>query len=447
MKLFPKDFLWGTATSAYQIEGAWNEDGKKPSVWDTLTQAQGRAHGSIPGNVACDHYHRWPEDIGLMKQLGVNAYRFSFSWARVLPDGTGHVNRKGLDFYKRLLNALRESGITPAATLYHWDLPQALEDRGGWVNRDAKDWYAEYAALMFREFKGLVPIWATLNEPIINWVVYGQGGNDPSKADEKKGKAAMHHAMLAHGEGVKAFRAEGMGEAKIGIVVDIWKRHPARDCEEDRALARHEDENAHRFFLDALFKGRYSDYILDDMKKSGVLPDIRSGDNELIAQPLDFYGLNAYNRIMVSADPAAIEERRKSGLSAGNYLDNGSELYPQAIYDAIQLVRDEYGLKIPIYITENGTCNCNEGVVDGQVHDADRIRYIRAFLSELHRAIEEGADVRGYFHWSLLDNYEWWSGFAPRYGLVHVDFDTQKRLFKDSAWFYRDVIARNGLES
>lgn len=328
MKIFPRNFLWGTATSAYQIEGAWNEDGRGPCIWDTFTQTPGNTYQNISGNVACDHYHRWPEDIRLMKELGVNAYRFSFSWSRILPEGVGKVNQKGLDFYKRLVDALLEAGIMPCATLYHWDLPQALEDQGGWANRQVKDWYGEYAALMFRNFKGQIPMWFTLNEPIANWVGYGLGVFAPGHKDPKLGKAAMHHAMLAHGEGVQAFRAEGMGDSQIGVVVDIWKRHPLRDCPEDIALARHEDENAHRFFLDAIFKGHYSDYILNEMHENGTCPEIRPEDNRLIAQPIDFYGMNVYNRTMVCADPALLQQPDPQEKRGGNYLDNGTELYP-----------------------------------------------------------------------------------------------------------------------
>lgn len=448
---FPKSFLWGAATSAYQVEGAWNADGRGPSIWDTFSQTPGKTWNDISGNVACDHYYRYSEDIAHMKRLGLHSYRFSFSWPRILPEGTGKVNHKGLDFYKRLVDELLENGIRPNATLYHWDLPQALEDRGGWTQRDVKDWYAEYASLLFREFNGLIPMWATLNEPIALYVGYGIGIFAPGRRSQKDAKAAMYHALLAHGEGVKAFRAEGMKDSQIGIVVDIWKRHAARDRPEDHALARRGDENGHLFFLDPIFKGRFSDYILDQMKADGTLPDIRQGDLELISQPIDYYGLNVYNRILVSTDPALSTDPAMQGNKqkhiGGNFLDNGSEFYPKAVYDAAMLLKNEYGLSIPIYITENGTYNCGEDVVEGRIHDEERMRYVRGFLEWTHKAIQDGADIRGYYAWSLMDNYEWSAATSRRYGLIHVDFDTQQRIWKDSAYWYQEVIANNGLRT
>ena len=290
--IFQDDFKWGVATSAYQIEGAWNEEGKGPSIWDTFTQTPGKVWRDISGDIAVDHYHRFREDIKHMKEIGVNSYRFSFSWPRVLPNGTGQINQKGLDFYKRLVNELLENDISPNATLYHWDLPQVLENKGGWTNRDVKDWFGEYASLMFREFNGLVPMWATLNEPIAIYAGYGLGFFAPGIRDEKLGKAAKHHALLAHGEAVKAFRAEGMKNSEVGIVIDIWKRHAARNCQEDIELVKRGDENSFLFFLNPIFKGHYSDYILNQMRNEGTLPDINPGDLELISQPIDFYGLN-----------------------------------------------------------------------------------------------------------------------------------------------------------
>ncbi|WP_338533659.1 GH1 family beta-glucosidase [Paenibacillus peoriae] len=448
--LFPKDFVWGVATSAYQIEGAWNADGKGPSIWDTFTQAPGKVWNNIPGNVACDHYHRYEEDIAHMKKLGIGSYRFSFSWSRILPEGTGRINDKGLDFYKRLVNALLENGISPNATIYHWDLPQSLEDRGGWTNRDIKDWFAEYAGLLFHEFNGLIPMWSTLNEPIAFSVGYGMGIFAPGRTSPKDAKAAMHHGLLAHGEGVQAFRAQNMENSQIGIVIDIWKRHAARDIPEDLELARNGNENAHLFFLNPIFKRRYSDYILEQMSLDGTLPDIRSNDMEIISQPIDYYGLNVYNRVIVSTDPELSTEKpvvgeRKKHLG-GNFMDNGAEFYPKAVYDAIKMLKSEYDISIPIYITENGTPNCSEEVQNGRIQDLERIRYLKGFLHWTHKAIEEGADIRGYYAWSLIDNYEWPAGFSSRFGLIHVNFETQERIWKDSANWYQRVIAENGIK-
>ena len=447
-KKMPKDFLWGVATSAYQIEGAAAEDGKGPSIWDTYSRVPGNIVGNRTADVACDHYHRYRDDIRHMKALGISSYRFSFSWSRIFPDGTGPVNQKGLDFYHRLVDELLENGIVPNATIYHWDLPQALQDRGGWADRSIKDWYAEYASKLFREFNGTIPYWATLNEPIAIYIGYGMRGHfPPGLGDERLGKAAKHHAMLAHGEGVKAFRSENMKDGRIGVVVDIWKRHPARDVEADRALALKEDENSFRVFLNGMFKGIYSDYILEQMAREKTRPVILPDDMALMSPKLDFFGLNVYNRVVVSDDKEYKRSQQEEAVKkGGNFLDNGIEYYPQAAYDAISMFRKDYDATIPILITENGTYNCQEELVEGQIHDLDRIRYIQGFLEQIGRAVEEGADVRGYYLWSLLDNFEWNVATDCRFGLLHVDFETQERIWKDSAYWYRDVIARNGVD-
>lgn len=441
---FPSNFIWGVATSAYQIEGAWNEEGRAPSIWDTFSHTPGKCFNNETGDVACDHYHRYLEDIDHMKKLGIKSYRFSFSWSRILPKGQGRVNDKGLDFYKRLVDGLLDADIMPNATLYHWDLPQALQDRGGWANREIMDWFGDYASLLFRKFGAVIPFWSTLNEPIANYVGYGLGLFAPGIKDEKQGKAAMHHALLAHGAGVRAFRAEKMGDSKIGVVVDIWKRHPRRDCPEDHAMALDGDENSFRFFLDPIFTGRYSPYILSQMEKAGTTPDIRPDDLLLISQPIDFYGLNVYNRIVVGEKTEPSLETSKDNFKGGNFMENGVEFYPEAAYDAITLLRKDYNLKIPIYVTENGTYSYNDMPVDGKVHDIERIRYYEGFLESILRAINEGADVRGYYLWSLLDNYEWTAATSRRFGLLHVDFSSGRRLWKDSAYWYQKVIADNG---
>lgn len=442
---FPKDFIWGVATSAYQIEGAAFEDGKGPSIWDVFSRIPGKIHGNMTADVACNHYHLYKEDIRHMKELGVKSYRFSFSWPRIIPDGTGKVNEKGLDFYKRLVDELLKNDIIPNATLYHWDLPHALQNRGGWLNREIIEWFAEYASLLFREFNGLIPLWTTLNEPIAIYIGYAKRFFPPGLNEERFGKAAVHHAMLAHGEAVKAFRAENVKNGKIGVVVDVWKRHPARDCEEDRALALKEDENSFRLFLNGMFKGIYSEYILEQMERENTMPDIRPGDMELMSQKLDFYGLNVYNRVVVSADAEFLKRREEQmKRQGGNFLDNGSEFYPEAAYDAIMMFRRDYDANLPIYITENGTPNCNEEIIDGQIHDHDRIRYVKGFLAQIHRAIQEGANVKGYYLWSLLDNFEWTVATSARFGLIHCNFETQERIWKDSAYWYKKVIEQNG---
>ncbi len=440
---FPLGFVFGTATSAFQIEGAWNEDGKGPSIWDTFGHTPGTVHRDIPGDVAVDHYHRYPEDIALLRELGVASYRFSMSWPRILPEGTGRVNRAGLDFYRRLVDELLESGISPLATLYHWDLPQALEDRCGWANRDIALWFRDYAALVFEEFAGLVPRWATLNEPISMWVGYGMGVFAPGHADPRLGKQAMHNALLAHGEAVRAFRERDAPGAEIGIVVDVWKRHPATDDPADQALADRDEDDSFRFFLNPLLTGAYGGRIVERLTREDTMPDVRDGDLELIASPVDFLGLNVYARVVVSAEhPNPIWWEGDGSRLGGNFLDNGLEFYPKAAYDAIRLVRDEYGWQGPVYITENGTADADDA---DPIDDQERIRYVRGFLEWIERAVREGANVRGYYLWSLLDNYEWNAGFSKRYGIVHVDPDTLERTPKASFAWYRDVISRRGV--
>lgn len=438
---FSKDFLFGVATSAPQVEGGALEDGKGLSIWDTFARIPGSiADNTIP-DVSCDMYHRYKEDFQLMKELNIESYRFSFSWSRILPEGKGRVNQKGLDYYKRLIDELNRLNIIPNATLYHWDLPYELEREGGWLNRDVVKWYGEYASLLFREFGSSIPMWATINEPIATYVGYGQGRFAPGKRGEAFGRQANHHILLAHGEGVKRFREENIKDSQIGIVVDIWNHHPFRpDNKEDIALAELENEKSYRSYLNPIFKGAYTEELLTYMKQNNCMPVMEEGDMEKIAVPMDFFGLNCYNRVVDCAD-SSVMKKEEQKYTGGNFMDNGSEYYPKAVYDAIHILKEDYGVNIPIYITENGTYNCNEEVTaDKKVHDTDRIAYIKGFLQWISKAIEEGADIRGYYTWSLLDNWEWSRGYTYRFGLVHTDFETQERICKDSALWYRDFI-------
>ena len=436
---FSKDFIWGVATSAGQIEGGWDADGRTPSIWDTFSEKPGKIfHGETP-HIACDSYHHYLRDIRNMKDLGVNSYRMSISWSRVLPQGTGPLNQAGLDYYKRVFTALREADILPNVTLYHWDLPQVLEEKGGWRNRDSIEWYGEYADKMFRALGDLVPMWVTINEPIATYVGYALGGFAPGYTNEAWGNQARHNILVAHGKGVEAFRAAALPDAKLGIVIDIWKRHALTDSPEDAALVRDEDERNWKFYTDPIFAGHYSDYILEALAKEGTLMQIGPDDYRLMSQPLDFYGMNVYNRVMVSRDQKAVADFSQGG----NFLNNRSEYYPKAIYDAIHMIHDLYDLKIPIYITENGTYF--EGVEqedpqDGMIHDDDRIRYISGFLSWLEKAMHEGFDIRGYYLWSLMDNFEWSSGSNFKFGLMKTDFKTLECTPKKSFYWYRDFI-------
>lgn len=442
---FPKDFLWGVATSADQIEGAAFEDGRGASIWDTFARIPGKIrNGDLP-EVACDHYHRYKEDVALMKSLGIRSYRFSFSWSRVIPDGAGVINEKGLDFYDRLIDELLKAGIVPNATLYHWDLPQGAEDRGGWLNRDCAEWFADYAELMFRKFSDRIPLFATVNEPIATYVGYGNGGFAPGKKLPKFGWQACHNLLLGHGKAVQRFRGVADKNSKVGIVVDIWHRHPARpDCDEDVALAEQGNEESYRFFLNPVFNGKYTDNIVKRLTEQNIMPYTEDRDFALISQKLDFFGLNCYNRVVVSSDAEAVQKVIRN--DGGNFLDTGAEFYPKSIYDAIKILYDDYKIDIPIYITENGTYSETERLIDGELHDAQRIRYVQGFLQWLYKAIQEGADVRGYYLWSLLDNYEWTAGYDYKFGIVHNDFTTQKRTPKDSAQWYANVIKSNGIE-
>lgn len=435
---FPENFLWGCATSAAQVEGAPFEDGKTPSIWDVMAQKPGKIfNGQTPAN-ACDSYHRFDRDLKNLCDLGVNAYRMSIAWARVLPQGVGQLNQKGMDYYKRAFDALLSHGIMPNVTLYHWDLPQALEDRGGWVNRDSIEWFGEYADKMFTAFGDIVPMWSTINEPIATYVGYACGGFAPGYTNEKWGNQARHNILVAHGKGVEAFRSHHLN-SKIGVVIDIWKRHALTDAPEDIALMVDQDERNWKFYCDPILAGHYSDYILEHLAAEGTLMHMEPDDFRLTAQPLDYFGLNVYNRVPVTAN----QQVAMDFSQGGNFLNNRTEYYPKAVYDAIHLLHDLYGIKIPIYITENGTYfEGTEPVgADGMIHDDDRIRYIAGFLEWLEKAIDEGFDVRGYFLWSLMDNFEWSAGTNFKFGILSTDPKTFDTRWKKSAYFYRDFIA------
>ena len=435
---FPENFLWGCATSAAQVEGAPFEDGKTPSIWDVMAQKPGKIfNGQTPAN-ACDSYHRFDRDLKNLCDLGVNAYRMSIAWARVLPQGVGQLNQKGMDYYKRAFDALLSHGIMPNVTLYHWDLPQALEDRGGWVNRDSIEWFGEYADKMFTAFGDIVPMWSTINEPIATYVGYACGGFAPGYTNEKWGNQARHNILVAHGKGVEAFRSHHLN-SKIGVVIDIWKRHALTDAPEDIAMMVDQDERNWKFYCDPILAGHYSDYILEHLAAEGTLMHMEPDDFRLTAQPLDYFGLNVYNRVPVTAN----QQVAMDFSQGGNFLNNRTEYYPKAVYDAIHLLHALYGIKIPIYITENGTYfEGTEPVgADGMIHDDDRIRYIAGFLEWLEKAIDEGFDVRGYFLWSLMDNFEWSAGTNFKFGILSTDPKTFDTRWKKSAYFYRDFIA------
>ncbi len=440
--VFPESFLWGSATSAYQIEGSPLADGAGISNWHRFAHTPGRVRDSDTGDVACDHYRRWPEDVALMRHLRMNAYRFSISWSRVLPQGCGTINHQGLAFYDRLVDALLEHGIAPLITLYHWDLPAALDDRGGWLNPDIAHWFADYAQVLFHKLDDRVRLWATLNEP---WVVadagYLHGVLAPGHRSLFEPPIVTHNLLRAHGAAVRAYRAEGKHE--IGIVVNLEPKYPTSDSEEDRAATTRADAYMNRQFLDPVFLGRYPDELAEIFGEAW--PHGPKEDFESITQRIDFVGVNYYTRGVMKNDAHAWPVRAsRVQQPRATHTETNWEVYPQGLTDVLEWVARRYG-NPPIYITENGAAFYDPPVApEGGVEDPLRVAYLREHLRAAHVALEGGVDLRGYFAWSLLDNFEWAHGYSKRFGLVHVDFATQKRTPKTSAKFYSKVIATRG---
>jgi len=435
---FPRDFLWGAATAAYQVEGSPLADGAGPSIWQRFSHTPGRMVNGDTGDMACDHYNRYREDVALMRELGLRAYRFSISWSRILPAGTGAVNERGLDFYRRLCDALLEAGIRPVATLYHWDLPAALDDRGGWLNRDIAQWFAEYAETAFRALDDRIEMWATLNEP---WVVtdggYLHGALAPGHRNLFEAPIASHNLLRAHGAAVEAYRAHGAHA--IGIVVNLEPKYPVSPSDDDRAANERADAYMNRHYLDPIFRRAYPDEF--PAMWGEAWPAFPSSDFDLIAQPIDFVGINYYKRALTKFDPATIVETAiRVNPPHAVYTTTDWEVFPQGLTDILTWFRDRYGA-MPLYITENGAAFYDPPfAIDGTVDDPLRVWYLREHIAAVLRAIEAGVDVRGYFVWSLLDNLEWSQGFTKRFGIIHVNFATQERTLKRSAQFYKEVI-------
>jgi beta-glucosidase len=440
---FPDSFLWGASTSAYQIEGSPLADGAGPSIWQRFAHTPGRTANGDTGDIACDHYHRFRDDVKLMRELGLDAYRFSISWSRILPDGTGRVNQRGLDFYEQLVDALLAANIRPNATLFHWDLPAALDDRGGWLNRDVADWFGDYASIVFARLGDRVPMWATLNEP---WVVtdggYLHGVLAPGHRNLFEPPIATHNLLRAHGRGVQAFRAESRA-GQIGLVVNLEPKDPATESAGDKAAARRGDAYMNRQFLDPVFKGCYPAELREIFGEAW--PDFPSADFTLIGEKIDFLGINYYTRGVVRDDPTAQPLRTAYVRQPEHaYTETGWEVHPPSLTRTLLWVTERYG-PLPLYVTENGAAFYDSPhAIDGRVDDPLRVWYYREHLRAAREAIRQGVDLRGYFAWSLLDNYEWSLGYSKRFGLVHVDYTTQKRTPKASALFYRDVIRSNG---
>ncbi|MDW7738676.1 MAG: GH1 family beta-glucosidase [Bacillota bacterium] len=445
--LFPDGFLWGTATASYQIEGSPSADGKGESIWDRFSHTQGNIWNGDTGDVACDHYRRFEEDVKLMADLGLNAYRFSLSWPRIFPSGFGKPNEKGLDFYRRLVDQLHSRRIKPAITLYHWDLPQALQDRGGWNNRDTARYFADYATHMFNRLDLPVDLWITLNEP---WVVAVLGNafgiHAPGNNDFNLALQAAHNLLIGHGLAVKNFREADRGKEEIGITLSLQPVHPATDSEADLEAARISDGFMNRWFLDPLFKGSYPRDLFDIFSRLYTLPETVEKDAAIIAEPIDFLGINNYTRVIVQS--SGVEDSfmgNPVNPPDSEYTDMGWEVYPRGLYELMTRIHREYG-PLPLYITENGAAFPDEIGKDGTIGDQRRIDFLKKYLQECWNAIEEGVPLKGYFVWTLLDNFEWAYGYSKHFGIIHVDLETQKRTLKNSAMWYKDVISRNGLE-
>lgn len=438
---FPKGFLWGSATSAYQIEGSPLADGAGPSIWQRFAHTPGMMASGDTGDIACDHYNRMESDVALMRALGMQAYRFSVSWSRVMPAGRGAVNAKGLGFYDRLVDTLLANNITPLLTLYHWDLPAALDDRGGWLNPDIAHWFAEYADVMARKLDGRVKFWATLNEP---WVVtdggYLHGALAPGHRSRYEAPIASHNLMRAHGAAVKAYRATG--KHQIGLVVNLEPKYAASQSAEDLAAVKRADAYMNRQYLDPVYFGKYPDELREVF--GDAWPEWPAADFDLIRQPIDFLGVNYYTRNVTRNDPNNYPLKAVPVKQHATYTETGWEVFPQGLTDTLLWVKNRYG-NTPVYITENGSAFYDPPVAEGDtIDDPLRVDYQRKHLRAVHDAIAQGCDIRGYMAWSLLDNLEWSLGFSKRFGIVHVDFATQKRTPKASARHYAKVIASNG---
>jgi beta-glucosidase len=434
---FPADFVWGAATAAYQIEGAVHEDGRGESIWDRFCATPGKVRGGESGAIACDFYHRYPEDAALMRELGLDAFRFSIAWPRVLPEGRGRVNQAGLDYYDRLVDELLEQGLRPFPTLYHWDLPQALEDAGGWPARETAEAFVEYVEAVASRLSDRVSHWITHNEPwVAAWLGYGSGEHAPGRTSPADALAAAHHLLLSHGWSVEVLR-QASPLAEVGITLVLVPAYPASDAEGDRLAAQHGDGFFNRWFLDPVFRASYPTDMLEHFAPAG--PPVDDGDLETIAASLDFLGVNYYSRQVLRENPAG-GRPLVVRVPEGSYTDMQWEIYPDGLFDVLVRVRDDYD-PAAIHITENGAAFADNRNHDGEVIDPERQAYIADHLAAIGRAIEAGVPVRGYFLWSLLDNFEWAHGYSKRFGIVYVDYPTLERVPKASYHWYRDFVA------
>ncbi len=440
---FPKDFVWGSATAAYQIEGAVQEDGRQPSIWDTFSHTPGKVSHGDTGDVAADHYHHWQEDVELMAELGLDAYRFSIAWPRVIPEGRGEVNEAGLDFYDRLVDGLLEHNIEPYATLYHWDLPQPLEDEGGWPNRDIVPAFADYTRAVADRLGDRVTYWITHNEPwVVAMVGYFMGEHAPGRQDALAAFQATHNLLLSHAAAVEVLRESGDGDRQVGITLNHSPVHPVTESEADRAAARRFDGILNRVYLDPLFRGHYP----QDLKAlfAPFFEEVEEEDLERIAAPLDFLGVNYYTRHVVRHDPDTPLIQATQVQPEGSEYSQMWEIYPEGLFEILSRIWTDYEIEA-LYVTENGIPVPEGKDLDGRIRDYRRIAYLRDHIAQIHRALEVGVPMRGYFVWSLLDNFEWAHGYDMRFGIIHVDYESLERTIKESGHWYAEVIRNNGL--
>ncbi|MHB8597808.1 MAG: GH1 family beta-glucosidase [Ktedonobacteraceae bacterium] len=444
MAQFPEHFRWGTATAAYQIEGAVHEDGRGESIWDRFCHTPGKIINGETGDIACDHYHRYPQDIQLMQELGLHNYRFSIAWPRILPSGRGQINAAGLDFYERLVDALLSAGIEPFVTLYHWDLPQALQDEvGGWNSRETSHAFANYADVVSRRLGDRVKYWITLNEPWVSSFVGNEMGvHAPGLKDPRTAWQVSHNLLLGHGLAVPILRANGTPDTRVGITLVLTPVEPATDSQEDQQLALAADGKSNRWFLDPIFRGNYPQDVLDRLAQQNILSTIEAGDNAIIARPVDFLGLNYYYRTILHQPPGGGFEMVQP--EGAEITTMGWEVYPQGLYTLLSRLHNEYHVPA-IYITENGAAFPDTLSHDDQVHDPRRLNYLREHFLQAQQAISEGVPLLGYFVWSLTDNFEWAVGYTQRFGVIYVDYPTQRRIVKDSGHWYSKVIAKNAV--
>jgi beta-glucosidase len=455
--VFPTNFLWGAATAAYQVEGAVAEDGRTASIWDTYSRTPGRVRDGDTGDIACDHYHRYRDDVALMARLGLDSYRFSVSWSRIQPGGRGPLNPAGVDFYRRLLDELAEHNILPWLTLYHWDLPQELEDAGGWPERDTAYRFAEYAGLVHEALGDRVRHWTTLNEPWCSaFLGYGSGEHAPGRCEPAASVRAAHHLMLGHGLAVQAIRA-GSSPATVGVTLNLYAVSPATDSEADLDAARRVDGMANRIFLDPVLRGRYPLDVVEDLREVSDFGHVREGDLATVSSTLDMLGINYYTRYVVCGPDPDAEPGWRANPSAWpgsgdvRFTNRGLpvtamnwEIDAPGLVEVLRRVNRDY-TDLPIYVTENGAAFDDVPDAEGNVDDPGRVDYFAQHLRACHEAITEGVPLRGYFAWSLMDNFEWGFGYSKRFGMVYVDYPTQRRTPKTSAGWYAQVSRRNGL--